>query len=718
MKKNIFLILFFLIFVFELNAQKLYLDQQYTDDRGIFTRGMIASNDNGFLAYGHWNANLSYSPLLTRFDSNGKVVWSKEVTSKAINSTIFWGKALKNGDFLFYQTSVVGKGYLFRTDANANVLWTLNNQDDYFAFTAFDAVELNNGDIVVSSYSTRTVQPGSILNSGIQISRITAKGDVKWRKAYFLDKTSKAYIAPPKLCLAKDETIVAAFDISEYTQQGNKTYQIKLAAINPDNGKYIWQRNISTPNNRNEQVEFISQDEDGNYFIACAYGITAGSQILTFLKFDPLGNPLWRKDYPTVGGLGISMAVKPDGNFMALGSASFSANFYFTNIDKNGMIKSLYFDLINATFMKTCYLKDGRLLVFGVSQICPQFTYSTLLQVRNEDGKTGCATSVNGQVMDKPIELLSQPYLIEEDAPVVIIKTSPVLLADYFVKTKENKNTYCPDTTETKICSNGSIKIGTKTYNKPGIYKDTIVGNNCFEYKVTKIIANDEAINTKIDTAICDGEVVFIGKNAYKKAGNYTETFKNQFGCDSTISLSLKIKSLQITAPKELKILQGEKASIKVTANLKNVLWNWTPPETLSCSDCDSTIAEPTNTTIYTVKAQSPDGCVNTQDVKVIVEFKADVFIPTIFSPNDDGINERLIVFANRNILKINFLKIYDRWGNLVFEGNDFPPNEYNYGWDGKNRGQKTPSGVYVYRLDIALFDGTIRQLKGDVFVP
>ncbi len=86
------------------------------------------------------------------------------------------------------------------------------------------------------------------------------------------------------------------------------------------------------------------------------------------------------------------------------------------------------------------------------------------------------------------------------------------------------------------------------------------------------------------------------------------------------------------------------------------------------------------------------------------------IFIPSAFSPNGDGIND-VFKISGKNINSIN-LKIFNRWGMLVFESNDV-----NNVWDGKFQGADLQSGVYVYTAYIRNNDGTEKQTSGNILL-
>lgn len=96
------------------------------------------------------------------------------------------------------------------------------------------------------------------------------------------------------------------------------------------------------------------------------------------------------------------------------------------------------------------------------------------------------------------------------------------------------------------------------------------------------------------------------------------------------------------------------------------------------------------------------------------------IFIPNIFSPNDDGKNDFFTIQADPTHLPtIRFLKIYDRWGGLVFEKTDFPANDPPLGWDGRwaNSGKKVGNGVYVFQALVEFENGSFSVENGSVTV-
>jgi gliding motility-associated-like protein len=92
------------------------------------------------------------------------------------------------------------------------------------------------------------------------------------------------------------------------------------------------------------------------------------------------------------------------------------------------------------------------------------------------------------------------------------------------------------------------------------------------------------------------------------------------------------------------------------------------------------------------------------------------VYIPNIFSPNDDGENDWFTVYADlKGVKQVKQFQIFDRWGDQVFQRENFQPNDPTLGWDGRYRGQEMNPAVFVYYAIVEFIDGQEVLFKGDV---
>ena len=93
------------------------------------------------------------------------------------------------------------------------------------------------------------------------------------------------------------------------------------------------------------------------------------------------------------------------------------------------------------------------------------------------------------------------------------------------------------------------------------------------------------------------------------------------------------------------------------------------------------------------------------------------VYAPSAFSPNNDSVNDFFTLYPDDSATRILTLKIFNRWGELMFEAKDIPGGEEALGWDGTFRGEPMNSGVYVYLAEIEYLDGKIEIAQGDLLL-
>lgn len=194
--------------------------------------------------------------------------------------------------------------------------------------------------------------------------------------------------------------------------------------------------------------------------------------------------------------------------------------------------------------------------------------------------------------------------------------------------------------------------------------------------------------------------------------GNYTVTVTGNNGCSETATYSVsQIGSLNVVAtPSVTTINSGESIVLAATGATD---YTWTPSAGLSCDDCPNPTATPSTTTTYIVTGTDPSGCTGSDTVLIVVELVCgDVFVPNIFSPNGvgDPENNQLCVYGNC-IRELRF-RIFNRWGQLVFETEDPTLGEC---WDGTFKGQDMMTGTYVYTLYVETFDNEVIEKSGNI---
>ena len=142
---------------------------------------------------------------------------------------------------------------------------------------------------------------------------------------------------------------------------------------------------------------------------------------------------------------------------------------------------------------------------------------------------------------------------------------------------------------------------------------------------------------------------------------------------------------------------------------------NWQPTTGLFRNFYPGITVKPLENTEYTVEVKNKGGCMSRDRITVFVICNgSNIFIPNTFSPNDDGTND---IFYPRGtgLFKIKSLRIFTRWGEVIFERSNFDANNPSYGWDGTNKGMKLNPDVFVYTLDVICDNGSVLTYHGNV---
>jgi gliding motility-associated-like protein len=142
---------------------------------------------------------------------------------------------------------------------------------------------------------------------------------------------------------------------------------------------------------------------------------------------------------------------------------------------------------------------------------------------------------------------------------------------------------------------------------------------------------------------------------------------------------------------------------------------NWSPTDELSRFGSYGVTVRPSKNTDYTIEVRNSDGCTAKDKVSIVLTCTANnVFIPNTFSPNNDGMNDVFFV-RGTGLYKIRSLRIFNRWGEMVFSKYDFMANDPVYGWDGRYKGKPMPTDVFVYIAEIVCGNGTVIPYNGNI---
>jgi gliding motility-associated-like protein len=197
----------------------------------------------------------------------------------------------------------------------------------------------------------------------------------------------------------------------------------------------------------------------------------------------------------------------------------------------------------------------------------------------------------------------------------------------------------------------------------------------------------------------------------------YTLVAKDNDNCfTQTASVFIKVNPIPtIDAGEDLSLPAGGSVQLKTTSSTDVNSWQWSPAYNLSCTNCSTPKAAPKRTTKYAVTVKNSGGCTNTDHVTVLVVCNnGNLFIPNTFSPNNDGNNDRFYP-RGRGIAMIRSLRVFNRWGEVVFERVNFNANDAAAGWDGTHKGQQLSTDVFIYSCEVVCENNEVLPFTGDI---
>jgi len=194
-----------------------------------------------------------------------------------------------------------------------------------------------------------------------------------------------------------------------------------------------------------------------------------------------------------------------------------------------------------------------------------------------------------------------------------------------------------------------------------------------------------------------------IGKDSKSCFSDTASTIVNVFPYPT-----LQIKDSNIT------IEAGSEYHVDALGSDDITYWQWSPPSGISCTNCSQPVIKPAATQTYAVNVHNVAGCSVEKHVTITVLCKGqNLFIPNTFSPNGDGMNDYF--YPRGKGFSVKSFRVFSRWGAIVYERNNFSPNQQTYGWDGTYNGKALQADVYVFIAEIMCENGTVISSKGNI---
>jgi gliding motility-associated-like protein len=554
---------------------------------------------------------------------------------------------------------------ILKTDVCGNVIWKKQYGGTRFEQT-FTVTPSPDKGYLLSGNTTSTELPN--YHGGpwdALLCKIDESGNLQWLKSFGgsgLDNLLNAVYLP-------DSSFIMAGNSSSTDGDAGGTGDIQGWLLKLDkNGNVIWKKTYGST--ATDNFLWITATPDGN-FIACGQtnrSDATNKSDVWVVKVDPSGNVIWDKTY---GGTAdeSSMRIKqvPAGGFIVSGNAASpelpghhgGVDAWVLHIDENGNL-----------LWQRCVGGSGNELINDMTVLAD----NTILFAGSSSSSNGDILTPNQGGPD------AFAFCLDASGNLLWNRTfggSAVDLFSAVVKTADGSFIFSGQSASV----NGDIS---------GNHGATDIILFRLKFLETKMI----------DTSSC-GQFFYQGYFITTDTA-WTDKVKDQCGYDSaTVTHDIKI----ITPPLvqtigDTTIFPGESVLLQ-TSSSGPVQWTGAG---LSCYSCLNPLARPVVPTTYIVKTGTP-ACFASDTVKITVSYGDTLFIPSAFTPNNDGHNDRFIAIGSAT----NFhLQIFNRWGQNIFESRTI-----QNGWDGRFKLIPQPTGIYVYQLRYKTLSGQLRMRKG-----
>jgi len=198
-----------------------------------------------------------------------------------------------------------------------------------------------------------------------------------------------------------------------------------------------------------------------------------------------------------------------------------------------------------------------------------------------------------------------------------------------------------------------------------------------------------------------------------RETTTYTVTAESCLGTTTQTQVTVVVNNPpSLTLTNNTSLIQNEEIKLTAVSSDPDALITWYVNGEVVCEDCSEIVAEPTVSLVYLVTVENEFGCINSDEIYLEIEdgcSYSNFEVPNIISPNGDGAND-FFKIKYEGVNDVSLLRIYNRWGELIFETNNIETL-----WDGTFKGQKLNPGVYVYYFEGHCLDNKPFTKTGNV---
>lgn len=324
------------------------------------------------------------------------------------------------------------------------------------------------------------------------------------------------------------------------------------------------------------------------------------------------------------------------------------------------------------------------------------YIYPTYSQTINKRMCNGQVYSFNGHLYSKSGLYYDTLHTVNSCDSIIITNLiiDPTYITDQYIRT----------------CTKIPFVFNSHIYSSSGIYFDTLQSVRLCDSIIQTHLIVPDSINFWQNVYKCDSSNYTIGSHIYNKSGWYIDTLISPAGCDSIVYTNLEYiqSGMSIKRFPGGAIPSGVPVYIFVNRKHANdIIFKW---KSIALEDInlvnDSTLKlYPTQSLCVNVSTKTVEGCVSSDSICMQVFYQDGLIVPNAFSPNKDGTNDVFHIWTNATILKIYSFKIYNRWGQVVFES-----NSPDLQWDGTYAGIPCPIETYFWTIS---FEDSI---KGELY--
>ena len=395
-------------------------------------------------------------------------------------------------------------------------------------------------------------------------------------------------------------------------------------------------------------------------------------------------------------------------------------------------------------------LTDGSINITGSNKVLVNYSWSNGMVSNPVTGLGAGNYTVTVTDADGCQETFN--YTITEPAPISLSIASTNSILCYGDGNAATQVTATGGTSPYNYNWSNGATTRTASNLTPGTYDVTVTDSRgCFETTSISIVEPEELTitgnttgtlcagdQTGTLTAFGSGGTVTVGLLEYSidgstwqngnifsglASGIYTLSVRDENGCVADTMLVVEDADpffiTSMTGDTTIEYLD----SLTIAASLNDtvgVTYSWQQISGAMGLVTDSSFSfgiRPQDAVQYQFTATNSNGCSVDSIVMIEVTKLRRANAPTGFTPNGDGVNDYFFIQGGSKVQTVTIFRVYDRWGTLVFEGNNSEINVPEQGWNGIYRGRPAPSGTYTWYADVLFKDGHTEQVKGNIIL-